>query len=360
MRNIVVLLGRRDQPTDGVEDYCERLAEALGEHGYRLQQVRVAWADEGWGAAYRRLWSEAVRWRGGWALVQYTALSWSRRGFPTGFLLVLAILKRRGCRVGVVFHDPEGFPGSRWIDWARRAPQHRIMRAAYALAEQTVHNVPVERVGWLPRPAPKAVYIPVGANVPAVLEREARAGAQDGRRTVAVFCVTGGSSGEEEVRDIARALGRARRAVGTLRLVAMGRGSREAEGALQRALDGVGVELSVMGVLPAGEVSRELAEADALLFVRGPLSSQRTSAIGGLACGLPVVGYSGMHTGPPLTEAGLLLAPYRDSGALADGLTRVLSDRDLWQHLHERSVEAYRRHFSWEAIATRYIEVLGG
>lgn len=357
--SLVLLPGRRDQPTDGVEDYCTWLAEALARRGWAVRCVRAPWADEGWAAACRWLWSEAARWRGGWALVQYTALSWSRRGFPTGFLLVLAILKLRGCRVGVVFHDPEGFPGSRWIDRARRASQHRIMRAAYALAEQTVHNVPVERVGWLPRPGPKAVHIPVGANVPAVLEREARVRGQDGRRTVAVFCVTGGSPGEEEVRDITRALGRARRSVGALRLVVMGRGSREAEGALRRALDGVSVELSVMGILPAGEVSRVLAEADALLFVRGPLSSQRTSAVAGMACGLPVVGYSGPYTGPPLTEAGLLLAPYRDSGALAEGLERVLLDRGLWQHLHERSVEAYRQHFSWDAIADRYVEVLG-
>lgn len=356
----MVLLGRRDQPTDGVEDYCERLAEALGEHGYQLQQVRVAWADEGWGAACRRLWSEATRWRDGWALVQYTALSWSRRGFPTGFLLILVILRLRGCRVGVVFHDPEGFPGLRWIDRARRTFQHKIMRAAYALAEQTVHNVPVECVGWLPRPGPKAVHIPAGANLPVVIEPDTRAGTQDGRRTVAVFGVTGRSPGDEEVRDIAGAMGRVGRTVGALRLIVLGRGSQEAEGALRRALNGVDVELSVMGILPAEDVSRVLTEADALLFVRGPLSSQRTSAVAGMACGLPVVGYSGPHTGPPLTEAGLLLAPYRDSVALADGLGRVLLDRSLWQCLHKRSMEAYRRHFSWEAIATRYIEVLGG
>lgn len=355
----MVLLGRRDQPTDGVEDYCERLAEALGEHGYQLQPVRVAWEDEGWRGAYRWLWSEAARWRGRWVLVQYTALSWSRRGFPTGFLLVLAILKLCRCRVGVVFHDPEGFPGLRWIDRARRASQHGIMRAAYALAEQTVHNVPVERVRWLPGPPPKAVHIPVGSNVPVVMEPDARARGGDGQRTVAVFGVTGGSPGEGEVRDIARAVGGAGRAVGALRLVVLGRGSRDVEGALRRALDGVGVELSVMGILPAEEVSRVLAEADALLFVRGPLSSQRTSAVAGMACGLPVVGYSGPHTGPPLTEAGLLLAPYRDTGALAEKLGCVLSDQGLWQHLHECSVEAYRRHFSWEAIADRYVEVLG-
>jgi glycosyltransferase involved in cell wall biosynthesis len=111
--------------------------------------------------------------------------------------------------------------------------------------------------------------------------------------------------------------------------------------------------------MPAQEVSHVLAKADTLLFVRGPISSQRTSAVAGLACGLPVVGYSGPHTGPPLTEAGLLLAPYRDRETMAEGLVRVLSDWSLWQHLHARSVEAYRRHFSWDAIADRYIEVLG-
>ena len=114
----------------------------------------------------------------------------------------------------------------------------------------------------------------------------------------------------------------------------------------------------MLGLLPAEDISRLLAEADVLLFVRGPLSSQRTSGIAGFACGLPVVGYAGSQTGPPVTEAGVMLVPQGNAGALADALTRVLSDGDLWQRLHEQTVDAYRRYFAWEAIAERFVETL--
>src|SRR5207249_1332491 len=110
---------------------------------------------------------------------------------------------------------------------------------------------------------------------------------------------------------------------------------------LRRAMNGAKVELTVLGLLPAEDISQLLAEADVLLFVRGPLSSQRGSAIAGMACGLPVVGYAGPHTGPPLTEAGVTLVPQGNAEALADALTRVLSDGDLRQCLHEQTVAAY-------------------
>jgi glycosyltransferase involved in cell wall biosynthesis len=105
-----------------------------------------------------------------------------------------------------------------------------------------------------------------------------------------------------------------------LRLVVLGRGSKEAENYLKDALRNVGVELSVLGLLPAEEVANILADADLMLFVRGPLSGRRGSAVAGIASGLPIVGYSGSETTFPLTEAGLELVPEGDHEALACAL----------------------------------------
>src|SRR5207245_9505315 len=139
---------------------------------------------------------------------------------------------------------------------------------------------------------------PVGANVEQVTRREEhRDVAERKAKTVAVFGVTGGESGRREVVDIAQAVCRAVEVMPSLRLVVMGRGSKEAEGSLRRALNGAKVELAVLGLLPAEDISRLLAEADVMLFVRGPLSSQRGRGIAGIACGLPVVGYAGPSTG---------------------------------------------------------------
>jgi hypothetical protein len=84
---ITTLLGLRDYPTDGIEDYCLWLRQALARWGVALQLVRVPWAEKGWFYALRWLWQEARAWQEQWVLVQYTALSWSRRGFPIGFML---------------------------------------------------------------------------------------------------------------------------------------------------------------------------------------------------------------------------------------------------------------------------------
>lgn len=361
MALLVVVVGRGDTPTDGVEDYCRWLCRALGTSAYGQTIVRVPWIERGWVRAVADLWSQCSRWRGTWVLVQYTAMSWSRRGFPVRFLVVIGLLRLRSCRVGVVYHDAGGFPGSRWIDRLRRACQHWVMRRAYHWAHRAILNVPVDRATWLPRTPVKARFIPVGANIPAGSRdfRRLRNGAEGASRRVAVFGVTGGRHAQHEVEDIALAVRRAREVVPRLHLVVLGRGSREAEPLLRQALDDSSIEVSVLGLMPAEDVARVLAEADAMLFVRGPLTSQRSSGIAGLACGLPIVAYSGPHTAPPLTDAGVILVPYRDREALAGALARVLADARLLSSLRERSAEAYRRHFAWDAIAARYAEALG-
>jgi hypothetical protein len=234
------------------------------------------------------------------------------------------------------------------------------MRTAYRWSRRAILNVPVESAAWLPRDSAKAVCIPVGSNVPAINRRRGNdeTTARRGKRTVVVFCVTGGASGRREVADVTWTVGRAAETVGRLHLVVVGRGASEAEEALRESVDGAKVDLSVLGLLPAADISRALAEAEVMLFVRGPFSSQRTSGIAGIACGLPVVGYAGPQTGAPLTEAGVILVPQGDREALATALAEVLSDDNLWWRLHQRSTDAYDRYFSWDAISARFIEAL--
>jgi glycosyltransferase involved in cell wall biosynthesis len=138
----------------------------------------------------------------------------------------------------------------------------------------------------------------------------------------------------------------------------IGRDSKEAEARLRQALNGASVKIEALGILSPDEVSRTLGTSDALLFVRGPVSTKKGSAVAGIACGIPVVGYSGPQTGPPLTEAGVMLAPEGDQQKLAEALIRVLSDEELWQELHQRNVRAQMQYFSWNAIADRLVTVL--
>jgi len=101
-----------------------------------------------------------------------------------------------------------------------------------------------------------------------------------------------------------------------------------------------------------------LCDSDVLLFVRGGISTRRGSAIAGIACGLPVIGFVGSETAIPVTEAGVVLVDAQDQPALGEAVRRVLTDPDYRAALADRSQSAYEKYFAWDAIAARYEEFL--
>ena len=163
----------------------------------------------------------------------------------------------------------------------------------------------------------------------------------------------------QEVADIGFAVKYASRDERPIRLLVFGRGAVEAEPALKSELAGANVTLESLGLLPAPEVSKVLSRADVLLFVRGEISTRRGSAIAGIACGLPIVSYSGPETGWPVTEAGIVAVPVGDREALAGALEAVLSDDAYRKTLAERSRKAQEKYFSWAAITAQFAAALG-
>jgi glycosyltransferase involved in cell wall biosynthesis len=351
------LLGRQDYPTDGVGDYVQFLTQALAARGYELDIVRVSWATEGRLRSLRRLWQRVQGQQGQWALVQYTALSWSRRGFPWLFVVVLWLLRIRKRRIAIVCHDSAAYQGHRLVDRVRRVCQHWVIGCAYRLGDKSILPVPLERVSWLPRDHSKAVFIPVGANISAIPTcRPLRNGHKP--RTIAVFGITGDGSLGSEVSDIAFVAKAAAEHLPLIRLTTLGRGSAESETRLRQALEDSAVEYSALGILTAQEVARVLGNSDVSLFVRGPISTQRGSAIASIACGIPLVAYS--HPPLPLefSEGGVIGVSVGDREALAEAAIRVLTDSELWLELHRRNRLAFEAHFAWETIATRFARVL--
>jgi glycosyltransferase involved in cell wall biosynthesis len=232
------------------------------------------------------------------------------------------------------------------------------MRWAYRLSDTTILTVPLEHVPWLPTKRSKATFIPIGANLPA-MPRPDRVGRNGNEpKTITVFAVTDAGDISREVADIALAAMRAAKCVPRVRLVTVGRGSTESASRFREALKGSPVEFSALGVLPAQEVSQALANSDVSLFVRGPVSTQRGSAIASIVNGVPLVTYAAPTLPTPLAEAGVVGVPYLDGDKLAEATVRVLTDPQLWLELHERSRGAYEKHFSWEAVASRFLEVL--
>jgi glycosyltransferase involved in cell wall biosynthesis len=354
-QKLIALLGSKDEPTDAVEEYCEYLGEALRAQGFELKLNRVAWNKKGWSIALSEFRPESKSWRGQWVLVQYTALAWSFRGFPLRFKRILKILRQSGARVAIIFHDVEPYGGSRLIDKIRGAAQLHTMHAALRSAELAVFTIPLDKISWLGATKANAVFIPVGANLPmtalAAANRSSRA---DKSPRVAVYGITGGTHGPRESAEIIRAVRAALTKIPRLQLIAFGRHANDCESLLREGLRGLPVDISVEGIIPPERVARELAASDVLLFVRGEISSRRGSAIAGIACGLPVIAYSGSETAPPITEAGVVLVSRGKPTELGEALTRVLADGEYRASLAARSVAAQEKYFSWTAIATHF------
>lgn len=357
-RRVIALLGKRDAPTDAVEEYCRYLGKSLVPHEISLQIRRVPWDSRGWSESLNALGLQAQALPPyTWFLVQYTALAWSSRGFPLKFLRVIKRLRSLNACTAVVFHDVEPFPGTRPVDRLRRAIQVFVMRRAVTLATRAVFTVPVEKISWLPSGVRNAHFIPVGPNLP-IDEPPAAGCTNEGILTVAVFSITGGEAGIVETRAIVACIRHAAQKIGRLRLSVFGRNADSAESTLRESLRDLPVEISVEGLLEESQLLERLSASDVLLFVRGTISSRRSSAIAGIACGLPVIAFSGSETAAPVTEAGVVLVEQESQDELNAALLHILSTPARRAELASRSRRAFSRHFSWASIASLYVSFL--
>jgi glycosyltransferase involved in cell wall biosynthesis len=360
MLSVVALLGKRDTPTDGLEDYCTFLGAALQRRRVETEKVRVNWHSQGWLRSLLQLWRQASQWRGKWVLLQFTSLSWSRRGFPFAALLVIRIVRARGAYPAVVYHEPFGITGRRWIDRIRNACQEWTIRRIYDSADLAILPDSLETIPWLPKETSKAVFIPIGANLPEP-ERSQRSVSPNGMpKTVVIYCLSDSPNRVGEIHDISHAVQVVSQHKDRhLRVVFMGRGTPEAQHDIDVAFRDVGAEVLNLGIQSAEEVSRILAAADVMLCVRGRLFPRRGSALAGITCGVPILAYAGAASGPPLEDAGIEFVEYRDVQALARALDVILSDQQCWQEMHVKNLLAHDKHFSWDAIAGKLIDALG-
>jgi glycosyltransferase involved in cell wall biosynthesis len=358
LTRLIFLLGRRDAPTDGVQDYCEYLSQSLKRRGIQSEIARVDWFLEGWVHALRKLWDQSASWQGACVILQYTALNWSARGFPLGILAVLWIVRHRGIRCAAIFHDPRRQGGLGWTGPMRGAFQNWIIRRIYDDIDRAIFADPLNTIDWLPKNSDRAAFIPIGANLP------------DGRgsdnptvvekpeiQTVAVYCLSDPPNLHNELRDISHAIGMAANGR-KLRVMFLGRGTAEAQEEIRSAFVGIPAEASILGVLDGNEVRDILSDSDAMLCVRGVMHPRRGSAIAGIACGLPILGYGTNEAAFPISEAGVRLFPYRDSDALGAALAQILGDPRLQEQLRAASRAAQKRLFSWDIVADKLIQAL--
>jgi glycosyltransferase involved in cell wall biosynthesis len=355
----IAILGRREEPTDGVQDYCCYLKDALAREGVNLTIIQVRWAELGWQASRKELQKAVEGKQNACFLLQYTALAWSRRGFALPAVGILKLLKKNGVRCAVVFHDPDGYAGNRAVDRFRRRVQEHAMKRLARLSDLVIFTLPREKILWLPKETKKFAFIPVGANLPAP-ERawEGKRAAVSSKPVVAVFSLSPEPLQTKEVKLIAEAAKYAAQNIGPLEVLVIGRNSESGGEELRTQLAGSLAEVKILGLISADDVVHALQSSDVMLFVRGPISSRRGSALAGVACGLPVIAQNGLEVAPQITEAGVVLVPEHSTHEFGSALVRVLTDDSYRASLAQRSRDAQSRYFSWSVIARQYAQAL--
>ncbi len=352
-----LVLGRVDHPTDGVADYARCLAAALTGAGHVISVHKVDFTRRRWPSCLLELHRELVAAAPDWVLLQFTYLMWSRWGVPVGAIAVARVARARDRQLAVIIHDPSGFPRLRLRDHPRAVLQRWVTRELATVADHSFVTVPRQLIEWTDGVRAEVSFLPVGSNI---MPLSSGSCSREGHHpfTIAVFGITHGNA--REIGDTAAIVNEVARRIGRVRLVVMGRGSAEAERRLRPSLKELAVELHVLGVTPPETISHWLHKAGALLLVRGSLSSRRTTAVAALAHELPIAAYSGPETGPPITEAGVVLAPPGDTGALVEALVRLQRDPAWGDVLRARSRAVYDRVFRWERIAESLLRTLAG
>ena len=352
-----LITGEYPPAPGGVSDYTRQLALGLVQRG---QSVEI-WAPDASGkepgdpgvAVHRlrsvraddlaeltlRLASSGTRER---LFVQYVPQAFGARGMNVDLIRWLI---RQPAELWVQFHEV----AFGW-DWLSK-PQHQLIALvqrwmARALARRA-DRIFISIEGWrrqLGDLGARAEWLPIPSNIPTKVAElmAARARRELGRGPwVGHF----GTYGPGIVRDLAPALLELADRNSDVHFLLLGRGATRfgqdlALGDRVRFLEG----------LPAESVAAHLAACEVLLqpFPDG-ISARRTSAMAGLALGIPIVTTEGHLTDSvwPASDA-VALAPAGDVAAMAGLVLDLLESPERSKALGERGARLYRDRFSLE------------
>lgn len=331
----------RNTAWGGIDDYCYRLADALQKRSLSVG-VRVLDPTHDAVAQIRSAYSRELP---DLVVFPYTDYLWNPNfGVGISSIRCVRAVADLGARVALHVHDPIPPPGGRVRDKARRLIRSVVLR--HLLYEASVSFWTLESAA----DSASAAFLPAGSSLnyglaqPLLETKLAR---------VAVFGVTPG-----------RAVCEAQALAGIWRLVRSrtanapqlcfvgvasdARAILEAE--LRPELGGL---LEVHGRSPAEQIQLLLRSCQAALFVRGGVSSRRSSAIAALGEGLPLVAQRNHETSSAWCRNGILLAPEGDLAALAGHLSTLGAPGEL-SRCSTASAQLFNEVFHWDRISERF------
>jgi glycosyltransferase involved in cell wall biosynthesis len=292
-------------------------------------------------------------------LVQYVPHSYGMRGMNLPFALWL----KSNCPTlpWVYFHEV-AFPANkhqpfrhkllsraqhtmaRWIARSMARGFVSVPRWAQYLSEVAPGTKACE---WLPVPSNVATQADAG-RVAAIRGRLLSGGVD---RIVGHF----GTYGEDIAGDIAQTFASLLTKDSRSGILLVGRGSTEFAERLVRENREFGQRVHATGSLNPGAVAEHLLAADVLYqpYLDG-ISSRRTSAMAGLALGVPIVTFRGEATEPIWIEERIVrLVNAGDSDAACAALIECAENNIERGEMSERARKIYEKHFSWAVVVDR-------
>ncbi|WNG44195.1 glycosyltransferase family 4 protein [Archangium minus] len=351
----------------GVSDYTWQVAEGLAREGCAVhvwapgepqdtlspKGVTVHRLPEGFGVrGLGRLERELERLPGPKRLVvQYVPHAFGYRAMNVPFALWLA--RRRRDEVWMFFHEV-CFPWGWKLPW-RHNVLGAVTRAMAAIVLARAERVFVSTLWWnrLLHAPPRRVpieWLPVPSNLPTQPPASAVASIRGSLRTAPETVLIGhlGTYGDLIAGMLEEVLPPLLRQDSRRVAVLAGRGGpRFAEQLIARHSELAG-RVRALGGLPGDELSATLKACDVLLqpFPDG-LSTRRSSAMAGLALGVPLVSNTGPATEPPWHGSGALaLAPEPTSAAVRKAAEDLLSAPETWPAFGQRAADFYTENFS--------------
>jgi glycosyltransferase involved in cell wall biosynthesis len=342
-----IITGEYPPIIGGVSDYCQVVAEGLAgagdevhvwcpplpeptvSNGVEVHPKLGRFSSHDLRAAGRLLDRFAPPRR---LLVQWVPHGFGYRSMNVGFCFWIHHRARRGDRVEIMVHEPYLAFGEGALTWTAAAAVHRLMTVILARAARRIWiSVPEWERRWRPYALGREVpfeWLPIPSTLPAPAPLEVYGTAD--RSGVSGTTVVGhlGSYGADETRMLAASLPqileRAPSAVGIL----LGQKSEECRDRLVAAHPQLATRLCATGSLASHDLARYVRACDVLVqpYPDG-ITSRRTSAMAGLALGVPVVTTIGRLTEPLWERARCVsLVPAGDSQALAAETIKLLSE----------------------------------
>jgi glycosyltransferase involved in cell wall biosynthesis len=345
----------------GVSNYVGQLAKGLAEQGHRVEVwapapastdfqgsgARVHELTRGFDRAGRAAVTAALSTcPGAIVLVQYVPLA-------LGGADVMAWLLRLPGRLWVMFHEV-AYP------FERGQPlKHRVMAAlthAYALglgrrAERILISTPgCERaLGLVGLRNTPLFWLPIPSNLPSEGERRPRTqvlrdvNLDPQALVVGHFSTFGARVAEPLERELGSLLDHDER----VQILLSGVGSVQFSARLLASRSGATARVRALGETTLEAAADSVAAADVLLFpYPDGISSRRTSVMGALALGKPVVTNAGPNTEALWSATGCVRLASLEPGELARATSELLGDPAARARLGERAREVYASRFS--------------